>query len=57
MAALEALAKEEGVNLVSMSNKDGTGLTDVNLLINLFLLLKININIFILKKVKNTACK
>lgn len=29
MAALEALAKEEGVELVSMSNKDGSGLTDV----------------------------
>lgn len=37
MAALEALAKEEGVNLVSMSNKDGTGLTDVNLIIILFI--------------------
>lgn len=28
-AALQALAKEEGVELVSMSNKDGSGITDV----------------------------
>ncbi|KRX08573.1 P-loop containing nucleoside triphosphate hydrolase [Pseudocohnilembus persalinus] len=29
MASLQALAKEEGVELVSMSNKDGTGITEV----------------------------
>lgn len=29
MEALKNLAKEEGVELVSMSNKDGAGITDV----------------------------
>lgn len=31
MKALEDLAKEEGVELVSMSNKDGTGISDVKI--------------------------